>query len=616
MIIKCVRIGHFGKFHNKEISFSDGLNLVQGANESGKTTLFAFIGAMLFGFDRNRGRAGKADSYSRYKPWDTPGAYQGSMDFEHDGHSYRLSRIFYRKEESCKLTDLATGRPVELAGDTITSLIPGLTASAFYNTMAMGQKALSCTSQFGDEVHNHIANLATAKSSRVDVTSALENLEKRKKELEKGIKASDTSQAQIKHEELLEMEKHMDELLFEKKNSEKKLDDIREKLIKEQSQKPDSAAAMENLKVCREALDKDLEALRNRENEVKKLREQKDGMSNNQNPAGQDKLPQSQDSRGKASGSKGYAGLLILAVGAILAIIGNGRYKLFVGAGVILMLVGAVVCLMAVIGAKEKKLAGKASELSKGDESSGDVGASLNTELRTLEERYDASRKRLEEAELELNRVLSAAGDAGMREAKLKDELSAAENAIEKAEWQLESFGELSAEIEECERYIAEAETNNINLSAELEAVELAISAISELSVNIKEDFSAGFNELLSEEICLVTDGKYSGGRVTDDYTVEVLCGDDYIPADRLSAGTVDQLNIALRFASERLLLEGLNIPVLMDESFAYTDDERLRSALSAIAERDGRQTILLTCSDRELRLLKELQKDCSVIYL
>ena len=57
MKIKELRLKNFGKFTNKEIHFSDGMNVIYGENESGKSTLYTFIRAMLFGLERGRGRA-------------------------------------------------------------------------------------------------------------------------------------------------------------------------------------------------------------------------------------------------------------------------------------------------------------------------------------------------------------------------------------------------------------------------------------------------------------------------------------------------------------------------------------------------------------------------------
>ena len=56
---------NFGKFTNKQILLADGINIIYGENESGKTTLHTFLKGMLFGMERKRGRAAVPMSLGR-----------------------------------------------------------------------------------------------------------------------------------------------------------------------------------------------------------------------------------------------------------------------------------------------------------------------------------------------------------------------------------------------------------------------------------------------------------------------------------------------------------------------------------------------------------------------
>lgn len=47
-----LHIDGFGKFHDRTISFNDGINIIYGKNEAGKSTLHTFIRGMLFGIER------------------------------------------------------------------------------------------------------------------------------------------------------------------------------------------------------------------------------------------------------------------------------------------------------------------------------------------------------------------------------------------------------------------------------------------------------------------------------------------------------------------------------------------------------------------------------------
>ncbi len=50
MIIQSMTLHAFGKFHDKSIELSEGLNIVKGQNEAGKSTIHSFIEAMFYGF--------------------------------------------------------------------------------------------------------------------------------------------------------------------------------------------------------------------------------------------------------------------------------------------------------------------------------------------------------------------------------------------------------------------------------------------------------------------------------------------------------------------------------------------------------------------------------------
>ena len=79
MIIKRVAIKNFGKIHNKSMEFSPGINVLYGENESGKTTTHVFVKSMLYGIQRQRGRAARKDAYTIYLPWENPAVYGGIL---------------------------------------------------------------------------------------------------------------------------------------------------------------------------------------------------------------------------------------------------------------------------------------------------------------------------------------------------------------------------------------------------------------------------------------------------------------------------------------------------------------------------------------------------------
>ena len=118
MKLVSVSITAFGKLKNVAFNFADGVNILQQANGFGKSTLCAFVRAMLYGLnygyklvDGNR-----TNDVTKYQPWDATGKFGGSMEIAHEGKTYRIERFFgaTAKSESCIVTDTSTGRQLNV----------------------------------------------------------------------------------------------------------------------------------------------------------------------------------------------------------------------------------------------------------------------------------------------------------------------------------------------------------------------------------------------------------------------------------------------------------------------------------------------------------------------
>ncbi len=96
----------FGRLVEHEFTFEDGLNCIFGANESGKTTLMAFLLSMLYGQARTgtRNRQLGPDN-SRYQPW-TGTVYGGSLSLIFaDDTEVVIERDFSEKADKVEITD-------------------------------------------------------------------------------------------------------------------------------------------------------------------------------------------------------------------------------------------------------------------------------------------------------------------------------------------------------------------------------------------------------------------------------------------------------------------------------------------------------------------------------
>lgn len=95
MHIDRLEVKGFGRIKDLCISLYKGVNIVYGANESGKTTLQWFIRGMLYGLDNRRNSRNRmVKPLSRFEPWDK-GYYGGSMEYSlDDGSTYKVERNF------------------------------------------------------------------------------------------------------------------------------------------------------------------------------------------------------------------------------------------------------------------------------------------------------------------------------------------------------------------------------------------------------------------------------------------------------------------------------------------------------------------------------------------
>lgn len=187
--------------------------------------------------------------------------------------------------------------------------------------------------------------------------------------------------------------------------------------------------------------------------------------------------------------------------------------------------------------------------------------------------------------------------------ARLDEELRRVCSRLDNARGRMDAGGDPAALAAEKEELTARIE----RMTREYDALELAISALNAASEEIQTRFSPRINELAGEYMARMTGGRYD--RVMLSQSMAVTAREAGNPVSRplaaLSAGTGDQLYLAIRLAISRLLLPE-DAPILLDDALASLDDERMAAAMELLLElSENRQIILFTCHSRELEWLK-----------
>ena len=153
-----LHVENFGKLQGFDYSFDGGLNVLLQENGWGKSTLAAFVKAMLYGMPASSKQSLDENERKKYMPWQG-GAYGGSLEFSTKTGKYRIERFFGAKEsgDSFALYDLATNRESNRYSSRIGEELFGIDADGFSRTVYLSQHAViakgdnnSITAKLGD----------------------------------------------------------------------------------------------------------------------------------------------------------------------------------------------------------------------------------------------------------------------------------------------------------------------------------------------------------------------------------------------------------------------------------------------------------------------------------
>ena len=82
------------------------------------------------------------------------------------------------------------------------------------------------------------------------------------------------------------------------------------------------------------------------------------------------------------------------------------------------------------------------------------------------------------------------------------------------------------------------------------------------------------------------------------------------------SDGTIDQMYLSLRLAAADAISESESLPIMVDEAFAFYDEERIGSTFELLHDLSAdHQIIIFTCKESELAIARKL-KDVNIIEL
>lgn len=184
MKIREINIIQFGKFKNRTWRFDGGMNVVIGDNESGKSTILAFIKFALYGVARKNPNVAVGER-ERAVSWNI-GIAAGSLTLEtDDGRLYRIERSGREGArgayvDRARIIDLGSGEEV-FAGEVPGEHFLGISAQS-YDSMC-NIKQLECVALNGDAVKSVIDNLLSSGDENMNVQSAIKALDSERRRL-------------------------------------------------------------------------------------------------------------------------------------------------------------------------------------------------------------------------------------------------------------------------------------------------------------------------------------------------------------------------------------------------------------------------------------------------
>ncbi|MCD8012788.1 MAG: AAA family ATPase [Lachnospiraceae bacterium] len=545
MEIQELIIKKYGKFSDYHMAFRPGINIISGGNETGKTTIHSFIRAMFYGLNRARGRAARMDEYQLRQPWDSPGAFLGSMRILEDQESYRIDRCFDRSAKPLGLVCETRALESEHPQEDLEVLLGGLSETAFLNSVFIPQAHSETDDGLAAEIRNYMMNCDSTGSGEIDVTRALQGLRKRKKQLEQQKKKEDAA---------------LEEKIAAKQEQ---ADQLRRNLEMLKRQAGTGMSRGFGASGGGSGMSGDFGA--------------SDGGAGRTYGVGAGSVP------GNDGNGFGRGGSWEAAWGNDRQDIPSGNRKRSDSAVSPAMRILLIV-MLAIAGALTLGgifLAGTdALRIFLGVFTVIFWGMAIGVHALFAPVKSDGEKSAPEQAE-------EPSLPPGLLE-----EIGRGEDAYRKLQDELEILYQEHVRPE--------------GSGQEIAALTLAIDRICELSDRIYRQNGGRINERASEILGEITGGRYRRIVMDDTGEIRIHTPDRVLGVSQVSGGTMQQIYFALRMAAGELLGNGSKLPLILDETFALYDDRRLEATLRWL-KKSGRQVILFTCQSREREMLKKL---------
>lgn len=612
MIIREANIGKFGKLENQKYQFSQRINVIYGANESGKSTLMQFLKAMLFGLEKTRVRK-TLDTYNRYEPWDTPAYFYGSMVFETGDQQFLLERNFYHKEKRARLVNIRDGEELSVEYGDLDMLLGNVSAATYENTCCIGQEQLLPGRELGVLLEDERSNLAQTGSGDFQLSKALQELEQKRKNAEKTRK--ELEQQRLSHIHQLEVNQQVLERDIAGLKAQQEKQSTQQGTLQEQAR-----ALQQQMEPVQTAY----QTVCRREQELKSAvaqeqleweQDEREQWKREQFRREQEEAEALQQKSGK---NAGFSPLLLIGVaGLILAPVLRSAMDGFQKIAPALNIICIILILAGLVSAyrksREKKTADSGQKHRQSVNDSVQNHREQDSRVNDRANLQSVERKGRKAAlDQQLQRVCQQKSVLEEQLQQLKDQKKALQLQAARQEGsgdQVQSqIQEKEVELENLTEQMAELQQETLeeqHAREDRDALELAAETMSRLAARMSKTLEHTLDKEMSGILAQITGNVHEQLQVTDGQGIVLAEQMQKRTPEAYSQGTMQQAYFSYRMAAGHMLMKEEPLPFLLDETFANYDEERLRQTLWWLAEQEN-QIFLFTCRETEMRLLTE----------
>ena len=627
MKINELKINSYGKLKDKNLSLENGINIIYGENEKGKSTLLNFIVNMFYGTSRNK-KGREMSDYDKYKPWDTE-EFSGRMIYTLDNdEKYEVFREFSKKNPKIydqNMEDISKDYSIDKnTGSQYFLEQTKVDEKTFVSSVVSFQNEVEIDNQTQNILLQKIANVSSTGDDNISYKKAIDKLNK--KQLEEigttrsqgkpiNIVMNEIEHIESVNESLRKYENYKYEIEEEKHNLQYEIFDLNKKY-----------ELLQKINIINQEEKIEKEKLNYNEKKIDELEEKIQELLNK-------KIAIEKEKKNVENYEKKSIKILPYCLSTIVCLLVATIVALYINYTLatipVLFAFGIfIVAVLKINNIEEQEYLRKISgnkELEKNI-------YEINAQIELLEK---SEKEQISDAEKIKNEIIK---DINLKKENLKTQYY---DRIEVSEVnRLLALDNLSFEIDNIQNKLNEKniELHRLNLDKEnilpkLEelaeneeklvsskerfeelkkknnAINLAKEIIEQSYQKMKNNVTPKFTRNLSENISHITNNKYNKVIINEEEGILIeLPNGEYKSANRLSIGTIQQLYLAFRLSMIEDISEE-NMPIIFDEIFAYYDDNRLKDTLKNIEERYGstHQIILFTCTNREEKALKEL---------